>query len=128
MTTGAAALPSPKMPVQGGKTAADLGIETKGGWFTPLIDRGTPLPAKHSEIFTTAEDNQETITVYVFHGVSDRVSDPQHLGNYVLTVPNPGPKGIPQLSVTFDINAAGAFRLAATDSITGAPVTVTLPH
>jgi molecular chaperone DnaK (HSP70) len=121
-TAGAAAQPLPTVPVEDGKTAADLGIETKGGTFTPLIDRGTAVPATHSEIFTTAEDNQPTIEINVYRGVSDRVADDQRVGGYELTVPNPGPRGVPQVSVTFDIDASGAFRLTATDSTTGAPV------
>lgn len=116
--------PSPAMPVEGGKTGAALGIETKGGTFTPLIDRGTAVPASRREIFTTSEDNQATIRINVYRGVSHRVADAQRVGGYALTVPNPGPRGVPQLSVTFDIDAAGAFRLTATDSITEAPVTV----
>ena len=123
-TAGAAEQPLAKVPVEGGKIAADLGIETQGGTFTPLIDRGTAVPATHSEIFTTAEDNQPTVKITVYRGVSDRVADDQRVGGYELTVPNPGPKGVPQLSVTFDIDASGAFRLTATDSTTGAPVTI----
>jgi molecular chaperone DnaK len=123
-TASAAAQPPATVPVEGGKTTADLGIETKGGTFTPLIDRGAAVPATHSEIFTTAEDNQPTVKIIVYRGVSDRVADGQRVGGYELTVPNPGPKGVPQLSVTFDIDASGSFRLTATDSTTGAPVTV----
>ena len=80
------------VPVNGGKTATDLGIETKGGTFTPLIDRGTGLPATHREVFTTAEDNQPTIEVDVFQGTSDRVAEAQHVGLYELTIPKPAPK------------------------------------
>ncbi len=112
------------MPVQDGATAADLGIETKGGTFTPLIDRGTPVPARRSEIFTTAQDDQATIKIEVYRGVSDRVADAQRIGTYELTVPGPSRRGVPQLSVTFDIDAAGAVRLTVTDSTTGEPVTV----
>jgi molecular chaperone DnaK (HSP70) len=60
----------------------------------------------------------------VFRGTSDRVADGERVGDYQLTVPNPGPRGVPQLSVSFAIEASGAFRLTATDSVTGAPVTV----
>lgn len=123
-STGATARPAPAIPVKGGKIAADLGIETKGGMFTPLIERGATVPAKHSEIFSTAEDNQTTIPVAVYWGVSDRVAGGQLLGRYTLTVPEPQPKGVPQLSVTFQIDGDGAFQLTATDSATGAPVTV----
>jgi molecular chaperone DnaK (HSP70) len=125
-TAGAAAQPSATVPVEGGQTTARLGIETQGGTFTPLIDRGTAVPATHSEIFTTAEDNQPTIKINVYQGVSDRVADAQHVGDYELTVPNPGPREGPQLSVTFSIDASGAFRLTATDSTTEAPVTVSI--
>jgi molecular chaperone DnaK len=123
-TAGSGGQPSATVPVEGGKTAADLGLETKGGTFTPLIDRGTAVPATHSEIFTTAEDNQPTIKVNVYRGVSDRIADAQRVGGYELTVPNRGPKGVPQISLTFDIDASGAFRLTASDSTTGAPVAV----
>ncbi|HLL64935.1 MAG TPA: Hsp70 family protein [Micromonosporaceae bacterium] len=123
-TASAAAQPSATVPVRDGKTAADVGIETKGGTFTPLIDRDTVLPTTHNETFTTAEDNQPTINIDVYRGTSDRLADNQRLGRYELTVPNPGPKGDPQLSVTFDIDASGAFRLTATDQTTGTPVTV----
>ena len=123
--TGAAKpLAAVPVPVNGGKTATDLGIETKGGTFTPLIDRGTALPATHSEIFTTAEDNQPTIEVDVFQGTSDRVAEAQHVGLYELRVPKPEPRGIPQISVTFRIDVSGAFLLTATDSASGATVTV----
>jgi molecular chaperone DnaK (HSP70) len=84
------------------------------------------VPATHSETFTTAEDNQPTIKINVYQGVSDRVADAQHVGDYELTVPNPGPRGGPQLSVTFNIDASGAFRLTATDSTTEAPVMVSI--
>ncbi len=124
-TTGAAKpLAAGPVPVKNGKTATDLGIETKGGTFTPLIDRGTALPATHSEIFTTAEDNQPTIKVAVFQGTSDRVAEAQHVGLYELRVPKPELKGIPQISVTFRIDVSGAFLLTATDSTSGASVTV----
>jgi molecular chaperone DnaK (HSP70) len=115
---------SATVPVKGGKIAADLGVQTKGGTFTPLIVRGTAVPAKHSEIFTTAEDNQPRIKIEVFHGVSDRAADGRRVGTYEVIVPAPGPKGVPQFSVTFAIDASGAFRLTATDSTSGAPVTV----
>lgn len=126
-TTGAAgaspAVPVP-VPVTGGKTATDLGIETKGGTFVPLIGRGTALPATHSEIFTTADDDQPTIEVGVFHGTSERVAEAQAVGRYELRVPKPGPKGVPQISVTFRIDVSGAFLLTATDRASGASVTV----
>lgn len=115
---------SATVPVKGGKIAADLGVKTKGGTFTPLIVRGTAVPAKHSEIFTTAEDNQPQIKIEVFLGVSDRVADGQRVGGYEVIVPKPGPKNVPQFSVTFAIDASGKFRLTATDSTSGAPVTV----
>lgn len=123
-TAGAAAQAPVTVPVKGGKTTTDLGIGTKGGTFTPLIERGSVLPAKRTEIFTTAEDNQATIRIDVYRGVSDRAADNQRVGGYELTVPNPGPKGVPQLSATFAVDASGAFRLTVTDDATGGPVTV----
>jgi molecular chaperone DnaK len=115
---------SAAVPVRGGKTATALGIETKGGTFTPLINRGTALPATHSEIFTTADDNQPTIQIDVYQGTSDRVAQAQHLGHYELRMPERELKGAPQISVTFRIDVSGAFQLTATDSASGAPVTV----
>ena len=82
------------------------------------------MPAKHSEIFTTAEDNQPRIKIEVFQGVSDRVADGRPVGAYEVIVPQPGPKGVPQFSVTFAVDASGGFRLTAADSAGGAPVTV----
>jgi molecular chaperone DnaK (HSP70) len=130
-TTGAPSTDAPTtstattVPVSGGKTAADLGIETKGGAFTPLINRGTALPAAHDETFTTAQDNQPTIEIDVFHGTSDRVADARPLGHYALRLPNAEAKGgVPQISVTFRIDASGGFQLTATDSTSGAPVRV----
>jgi molecular chaperone DnaK (HSP70) len=123
-TAGAAAHSSATVPVGGGRTAADLGIETAGGMFTPLIARGTAVPATRSEVFTTADDYQPTIKISVYRGVSSRVADSQRVGGYELAVPNPGPRGVPQLAVTFDIDASGSFRLTATDSTTGAPARV----
>src|SRR5688500_12948242 len=93
-TTAGAAEPSATIPVERGKTAAHLGIETKGGTFTPVIDRGTAVPATHAEIFTTAEDNQPTVKIDVYQGNSDRVADAQRVGSYELTVPNPGRKEV----------------------------------
>jgi molecular chaperone DnaK (HSP70) len=112
------------VPVEGGRTTADLGIETKGGTFTPLIERSTAVPTNRTETFTTSEDNQTTIKIEVYRGLSTRVADARRVGGFALTVPNPAPRGIPQLAVTFAIDAAGTFRLTATDVGTGAPVTV----
>jgi molecular chaperone DnaK len=114
------------VPVDGGRTAVDLGIETKGGTFTPLIERFTAVPANRTETFTTSEDNQTTIRIDVYRGLSTRVADAQRVGGYALTVPNLVPRGVPQLAVTFEIDAAGTFRLTAADVGTGAPVTVSL--
>ena len=113
------------VPVDGGKTATGLGIETKGGRFLPLIDRGTALPATHSEIFTTAEDDQPTIQVSVFRGTSVRVAEAQRVGVYQLRVPKPEPKGIPQISVTFRIAESGEFLLTAAEPASGTSVAVT---
>ena len=112
------------VPVEGGRTTADLGIETKGGTFTPLIERSTAVPSKRTETFTTFEDNQTTIRITVYRGLTTRVADAKRVGGYALTVPMPVPRGVPQLAVTFEIDAAGTFRLTATDVGTGAPVTV----
>jgi molecular chaperone DnaK (HSP70) len=123
--TGAAELVAAvPVPVDGGKTATDLGIETKGGTFTPLVRRGSALPATHTEIFTTADDNQPTIKVDVFHGTSDRVAEAQLVGRYELRVPKPEPRGVPQISVVFRIDVSGGFLLTATDAASGASVTV----
>jgi molecular chaperone DnaK (HSP70) len=124
-TTGATEPPAAvPVPVNGGKTATDLGIETRGGTLTPLINRGTALPAARTETFTTAEDNQPTIKVDVFHGTSDRVAEARLVGRYELRMPRPQSRGVPQISVTFRIDVSGAFVLTATDSVSGASVTV----
>ena len=113
------------VPVTGGKTAADLGIEAKGGTFVPLIDRGTAVPATHSETFTTGEDNQPTIQVAVFRGTSARVADGELVGRYELKLPKPYPRTVPQIVVTFTIDTAGTFQLTATDITADAAVAVT---
>ncbi|WP_158220904.1 Hsp70 family protein [Kineosporia sp. R_H_3] len=124
-TAAAEPRPAPTVPVREGTSDADLGIELKGGTFLPLIDRGTALPASTSENFTTDEDNQETIKIAVFYSVSASLADARRIGGYELSVPAAQPKGVPQIRVTFDVDAGGVFRLTATDSATGAPVTVT---
>jgi hypothetical protein len=123
-TAAAKAQPAATVPIKGGKTTGDLGIEIKGGKFLPLINRGATVPATHDESFTTAEDNQPTIKIEVYRGASDRAADNQRVGGYELTVPTLQPKNVPQLTVTFAIDASGAFRLTATDATTGAPVKV----
>ncbi len=100
-------------------TPLSLGIETLGGVFTRLIDRNTTIPAKKSQVFSTAQDNQNAVTIRVFQGEREMAADNKLLGNFDLTDIPPAPRGIPQIEVTFDIDANGIVSVSAKDKATG---------
>ncbi len=100
-------------------TPLSLGIETKGGVFTRLIDRNTTIPTKKSETFTTAEDNQPSVEVHVLQGESDMATFNKTLGKFQLVGIPPAPRGLPQVEVTFDIDANGIINVSAKDMGTG---------
>jgi molecular chaperone DnaK len=100
-------------------TPLSLGIETLGGVFTRLIDRNTTIPAKKSQVFSTAEDNQQAVTIRVFQGEREMAADNNLLGQFDLVGIAPAPRGLPQIEVTFDIDANGIVNVSAKDKGTG---------
>jgi molecular chaperone DnaK len=100
-------------------TPLSLGIETLGGVFTRLIDKNTTIPTKKSQIFSTAEDNQNAVTIRVFQGEREMANDNKLLGNFDLKDIPPAARGIPQIEVTFDIDANGIVNVSAKDKATG---------
>ena len=100
-------------------TPLSLGIETLGGVFTRLIERNTTIPAKKSQIFSTAEDNQTAVTIRVFQGEREMAADNKLLGQFDLVGLPPAPRGLPQVEVTFDIDANGIVNVSAKDKATG---------
>ena len=100
-------------------TPLSLGIETLGGVFTRLIDRNTTIPARKSQTFSTAEDNQAAVTIRVFQGEREMASDNKLLGQFDLVDIPPSPRGMPQIEVTFDIDANGLVNVSAKDKATG---------
>ncbi|MDP9118824.1 MAG: Hsp70 family protein, partial [Actinomycetota bacterium] len=109
-------------------TPLSLGVETKGGLFTKLIERNTTIPTRKSEIFTTADDNQTTVEIHVLQGEAETVMSPgvKSLGRFHLTGIPPAPRGVPQIEVAFDIDANGIVNVSAKDLATGKEQAMTI--
>ena len=103
-----------------------MGIETLGGVFTRLIDRNTTIPSKKSQVFSTAEDNQSAVTISVFQGEREMAQDNKPLGQFNLEGIAPARRGIPQIEVTFDIDANGIVNVSAKDKATGKEQKITI--
>ena len=107
-------------------TPLSLGIETKGGLFTKLIERNTAIPTKRSEVFSTAEDNQPSVLIQVFQGEREMAQLNKNLGTFELSGIAPAPRGVPQIEVTFDIDANGIVHVTAKDRGTGKEQKITI--
>ena len=109
-------------------TPLSLGIETLGGVMTKLIEKNTTIPAKKSEVFSTAEDNQPAVTINVLQGEREMSADNKQLGRFELTGISPAPRGMPQIEVTFDIDANGIVEVSAVDKATGKAQSIRITH
>src|SRR5690606_36461393 len=107
-------------------TPLSLGIETLGGVMTKLIEKNTTIPTKASQVFSTAEDNQSAVTVHVLQGEREMARDNKSLGRVDLTDLPPAPRGVPQIEVTFDIDANGILHVSAKDKATGKEQKITI--
>jgi molecular chaperone DnaK len=107
-------------------TPLSLGVETKGSIFTKLIERNSTIPTKRSEVFTTAEDNQPSVQIHVLQGEADMAYRNKSLGQFMLTDLPPAPRGMPQIEVTFDIDANGIVNVSAKDLGTGKEQSMTI--
>jgi molecular chaperone DnaK len=107
-------------------TPLSLGIETKGGVMTKLIERNTTIPTKRSEVFSTADDNQPSVEVHVLQGERQLSRDNKTIGKFHLTGIPPAPRGVPQIEVTFDIDANGIVNVSARDRATGKEQSMTI--
>ncbi len=109
-------------------TPLSLGVETMGSLMTKLIERNTTIPARRSEIFSTAEDNQPAVDINVLQGEREMARDNRSLGKFKLDGISPAPRGVPQIEVTFDIDASGILKVSARDQNTGKEQTVTISN
>jgi molecular chaperone DnaK len=107
-------------------TPLSLGIETLGGVMTKVIERNTTIPARRTEVFSTAEDNQSAVDVVVLQGERERAADNRVLGRFRLENIRPAPRGVPQIEVTFDIDANGILNVSARDKDTGTEQRITI--